>query len=253
MHTYYCSVEIERVGSTLFFHEVEIWHWARIVILDGIGVEAQELYPACDEAEVGIAKHHFIGLVACTQTVMVAKQHNKWSLQLLQFLTSPLEFLCGTKIGYIPKMHHKVDAVTFLVDVIHLLDEVIEPLVTVADDSEADGILTFYRTFYLLDIRGIHILVAVHMHIVRMHIKYRVTARHGHQAQQSKRNMDDSATKITIMWELFILILFHATKLQTLFELPKEKPKIIFEFPKNTSKYEFLKSKKPTIPINEEQ
>ncbi len=217
MHTYHRSVEVERIGGALFFHKVEVRHRARIVVLDGIGVEAQKLHSACDKAEVWIAEHYLIGLVACAQTVVIAKQYNKRSFQLLQLLTSPLEFLCGTKVCHIAQMHHEVDAVALLIDVVHLFHEVVEPLVTVADDGEADGVLALHRLLYLLDICGIHILVAVHMHIVRVYIKYGVAARQAHEAQQNQRSLERNTSQAIRMHELNYITLFHVGKVTNSF------------------------------------
>ena len=177
MHAHHGAVEVERIGRAFRLHEVEVRHRTGVVILDGIGVEANELYLSGDEAEVGVAVDGLIGLVARAQTVVVAQQHHRRHLEFLHSFSCPLHFAGSTEVGDVAAVDHEVDAVLAAVDVINRLLQVIVPLMAVADYGKPDGILALHRLLYLLYVLGIQIGFALYANIVRVNIEYGIAAR----------------------------------------------------------------------------
>lgn len=96
----------------LLLHIVEVGHCGHIVIFGSIGVDADELDARRDEGKVEFGtKHFFPDLVARTQKVMIANQHNVGLVELLENIITPLKFACGSCIGEVAAMNNKVDAV----------------------------------------------------------------------------------------------------------------------------------------------
>lgn len=66
MHHNHRTVKIGAICLDLLLHKVKIWHRTRIVILDGIGIEAYKLDSARNKAEIRIAKNSFVRLITRT-------------------------------------------------------------------------------------------------------------------------------------------------------------------------------------------
>ena len=128
MHTNDRAVELICPIGPLGLDKVEIGNWLRVIVLDGVGIEAHKLHSACDKSKVGIAKSHLVSLCPCTETVVIAQECHKGFVEFLEPVASPEKFLCTTKVGHVASMNHKVD-IWPAVDVAHLVTQVIEPLV----------------------------------------------------------------------------------------------------------------------------
>ena len=177
MHAHHGAVEVERIGRAFRLHEVEVRHRTGVVILDGIGVEADELYLSGDEAEVGIAVDGLIGLVARAQAVVVAQQYHRRHLEFQHSFSCPLHFAGSAEVGDVAAVDYEVDAVLASVDIIYGIHEVVVPLMAVADHGKPDGILALHRLLYLLYVLGIQIGFALYANIVRVNIEYGIAAR----------------------------------------------------------------------------
>lgn len=182
VHAQHRSVEAFAVFRRLLLHEVEVWHGPRVVIFYGVGVKTHKLDASGNETEVGVAKDHLIALVARAQTVVVAEQRHERHCETLQQVTAPLKLARAAKVGYVASVYHKVDAVLSSVYVSYLGLRFIEPLVRVADEGKANGVLAKRGFFYQCHLLGVHAFLAFHPHIVRMHVEHFVACReqHGH-------------------------------------------------------------------------
>ena len=102
---------------------------------------------------------------------MITQQSHKRYLQLLEMITGPLELTGSTKVSKVATMNHEIKGITPAIDIIDLTLQIVQPLVRIADHSEADGIFRFDSSLNLLNIGNIQISIAVDMNIIRMDIE----------------------------------------------------------------------------------
>lgn len=185
MHAHHGAVEIGGIGRTFRLHEVEVRHRARVIVLDGIGVEAYELHPSGYETEIRVSEDDLIRLVARSQTVVVAQQYHRRHLQFLQSVAGPFHLSGSPEVRDVAAMNHEIDAILSAVDIVHLGFQVVEPLVAIADYGKSDGILALHRLFNLSYILGIYVGFTVHPHIVGVYVEHGIASPQHHHTRDA--------------------------------------------------------------------
>ena len=102
---------------------------------------------------------------------MITQQSHERYLQLLKMVTGPLELTGSTKVSKVATMNNEIKGITPAIDIIDLTLQIVQPLVGIADHSEADGIFRFDSSLNLLNIGNIQISSAIDLHIIRMNIE----------------------------------------------------------------------------------
>lgn len=174
VHGDHSSVELVGSGVHLVFDEVEVGDRARVVILDGIRVEADKLYPSGNECEVGVAEHRSESFLARSQAVVVADKYYVGHLEPIQDVTLPEEFVGHAEVAQVASMNYKVD----VVPAVHIVYEVlclVVPSLRVAHKGKTQGIFLLTLRFDEGDVFLIDARFAVYAHIIRV-IVYQVAA-----------------------------------------------------------------------------
>ena len=130
------AVELVGAVGQLRLDELEVGHRLRIVVFDGIGVEADELHPSGNEGEVGIAEHLAVGFFAGAQTVVIAQQDDVRHVELVQNVALPQKFVGEAEVARVAAMNHEVDVVA-AVEVLHEVFGFVVPSLRVAHDGNA--------------------------------------------------------------------------------------------------------------------
>ena len=176
MHQQDGAVETVAVGSRLLFHEVEVGHGSHVVVLRGIGVQADELDASGNETEVLRAEHDIIALIARTEEIVIAYEGDVWCMQPAKHITSPDELLRHTSVRQVAEMHHKV-YVCMTVNICHLVFRFRIPAVCVAYEGNTQRVLIQAAWLYLCNVVGVDARLAIKAHIVGMHLKHIVAGR----------------------------------------------------------------------------
>lgn len=161
--------------------EREIGDGHRIIVLQCIGVETNEMRVARIERKVRLAKHGAEHFRPGGQTVVVADETNIRHTEFLQLIAHPLKFLGGAEVGQVTTMNNEVDAVA-PIDVLHGGMRLVVPTLRVADYGETDFLSSRRAAFNALNVLRIDMFRPVDFSIVGV-IVNEVATRQGEQAE----------------------------------------------------------------------
>lgn len=161
--------------------EREIGDGHRIIVLQCIGVETNEMRVARIERKIRIAKHGAEHFRSGGQTVVVADETNVRHTEFLQLIAHPLKFLGGAEVGQVTTMNNKVDAVA-PIDVLHGGMRLVVPTLRVADYGETDFLSSRRAALNALNVLRIDMFRPIDFGIVGM-IVDEVATRQGEQAE----------------------------------------------------------------------
>ncbi len=161
--------------------EREIGDRHRIIVLQCIGVETNEMRVARIERKIRIAKHGAEHFRPGGQTVVVADETDIGHTEFLQLIAHPLKFLGGAEVGQVAAMNNEVDAVA-PIDVLHGGMRLVVPTLRVADYGETNFLPSRRATFNALNVLRIDMFRPIDFGIVGM-IVDEVATRQGEQAE----------------------------------------------------------------------
>lgn len=161
--------------------EREIGDGHRIVVLQRVGVETNEMRVARIERKVRLAKHGAEHFRPGDQTVVVADETNVRHTEFLQLIAHPFKFLGGAEVGQVTAMDNEVDAVA-PIDVLHGGMRLVVPTLRVADYGETDFLSSRRAAFNALNVLRIDMFRPVDFGIVGV-IVNEVATRQGEQAE----------------------------------------------------------------------
>lgn len=182
MHANNGTVEEQRITVELLFHEIEIWHCRKVVILSGIGVETNKFYPGSDEAEVEWTKHLLKHLFSGAEEVMIANKRHIRLAQFFKYGACPLKLSRGAAVCEIAAMYHEV-YLRSRVDVSHHVFSTRQPVVGVAYECKHKCILAHAQLVYSRHVSYVNIIWSIKPHVIGMIVKKPVAS---HQRQQRK-------------------------------------------------------------------
>ena len=174
MHAAYSPVEFFPAALRFIGHEFEVRNRARVIVFDGVGVQADELDTSGNEGEVRVAEDCTEGLFACTQTIVVTDKGYVRYFQTVQNVPLPEEFVGHSEIAQVSAVNDKIDVIP-LVQVIHEIYGLVIPALRVAHRDKADGVFPQTIAFYLFDVVGIYVGFSIYSDIVRV-VVYHFTA-----------------------------------------------------------------------------
>ena len=174
VHRYDGLVELIFTVVYLVCKKLEIRNGPGVVILDGVGVQTDELYPPGNECEVGITENGTVSLFSCTEAVMVADQGHIGYFKLIHDIPLPNEFFGYAEITHVTAMDHEIYVVP-LIEVVYKIDSFVIPALGVTHCHEAERCLALAVFFYLLDVVCVDVCLSADVHIVRM-VVYQVAA-----------------------------------------------------------------------------
>ena len=185
MHDDDGAVEIGRVSRYLALHIVEIRHGSHAVVFHRIGVDAKELDTTDDETEVPGAEHPFVGLVTCTQKIMIAQQYDMGRIEVSKYVAEHPELIGCSRIGHIAAMNYEIDILTS-VDVCYLGFGLGVPLMRIADEGNTQRIAKVVELPDACYLCRIDIVLAMQVHVVGMHVENALTSNQHASCQKSE-------------------------------------------------------------------
>ncbi len=156
-------------SGDLFREETEVGHGMRVVILDGVCVEADEADIGSLEREVLLAEQLGENLVAIAEDIVVADQADVGYAKLVQPLYRPLELFGHSELGVVSAMYHEVNVIA-PVGLFHEgLRLVVSPL-RVTDEEKTQRVFPLASGLDAGDLRSVDLFgqVAVDPPVIRM-------------------------------------------------------------------------------------
>ena len=191
MHDDDGAVEIGRVSRYLALHIVEIRHGSHAVVFHRIGVDAKELDTTDDETEVPGAEHPFVGLVTCTQKIMIAQQYDMGRIEVSKYVAEHPELIGCSRIGHIAAMNYEIDILTS-VDIGYLSFGLGVPLMRIADKGNTQRITGIVKLTNAYNLCCIDIVFSMQVHIVGMHVENALTRTEKTARQKGGTNQSKS-------------------------------------------------------------
>ena len=139
------------------------------IILQGVGVKANETRWTSYEREVFLAEHDAVNIFPAADTVVVAQYHDIRNTEFVEDPLLPFKLFSHAEIGKVAAMHDEIEVVPEI-DMRHFILGLIVPPLCVADDSKTDLLFPACVALYFLDVTGIDILLPVDFAVIRMHI-----------------------------------------------------------------------------------
>ena len=171
MHDKDGAVKRRRVFMQFLLHIVEVRYCRHVIVLRGIGVEANELDTSGNERIVEtVSKCRLPYLIARTEEVVVANKHNVRLVECLEDIVAPFKLAGGAGIGEVATVNNKVDAVVDI-DGRYFILKLRMPQMRVTDKRHAQRIAVLELLFNDRDILRIEILPTRIMGVIRMHVK----------------------------------------------------------------------------------
>lgn len=111
---YVCHIIVELVAERAYMHghngfieflfmvaylcgkKLEVGNGAGVVEFDGVGIQADKLYPSCNEGEIGVSEYCTISLFARAQAVVIAEKYHIGYLEFVHNVPLPKELVCYT-------------------------------------------------------------------------------------------------------------------------------------------------------------
>ena len=189
---YVCHIIVELVAERAYMHghngfieflfmvaylcgkKLEVGNGAGVVKFDGVGIQADKLYPSCNEGEIGVSEYCTISLFARAQAVVIAEKYHIGYLEFVHNVPLPKELVCYTEVTDVSAMNDEIYVVP-LVEVAYKVVGLVIPALGITHCYEPDCCLVLAVLLYLGNVVGIDIGFTADVYIVRV-IIYHVAA-----------------------------------------------------------------------------
>ena len=167
MHGHHCALHIGGERFEVFAYETEIRDVYGVVVLEGIGIDAEEVHVSGVEGKVGISEHVAVDIGTGAQTVVVAKECNVGHAEVFEDVALHFEFAGHSKVRQVAAVEHKVDVVS-CINTFHCGFCLVVPSLSVADENKAYGLFSGRCGLNAFDVLRIDVAFPFHPRIVGM-------------------------------------------------------------------------------------
>ena len=137
MHGHNGFIEFLFMVAYLCGKKLEVGNGAGVVEFDGVGIQADKLYPSCNEGEIGVSEYCTISLFARAQTVVVAEKYHIGYLEFVHNVPLPKELVCYTEVTDVSAMNDEIYVVP-LVEVAYKVVGLVIPALGITHCYEPD-------------------------------------------------------------------------------------------------------------------